>query len=148
MNYPPVRVVHAADVRPEPLPDPVDYLVAPYAITRAFAVDSGVPITSPERAEGARRSLPVTEGVEMGITEVGPGGGETWHSHLSYYDILIYVVSGQGAFWWEADGVEHREPIGPGDCVHISPGAKNQWLNTGDEPLRFAWVGHYHNYPA
>ncbi|MFN8535811.1 MAG: cupin domain-containing protein [Dehalococcoidia bacterium] len=147
MNYPPVRVVHAGDLRVEPLADPVDYLVQPYRIGTALWVDSGVPIGSDEAAEGARRSLATTEAVQFGVTEVGPGGGETWHHHLSYYDILIYVAAGRGEFWWEDGGVEHREPIAVGDFVHISPGAKNQWLNTGDEVLRFVWLGHYHNYP-
>ncbi|GIW08771.1 MAG: hypothetical protein KatS3mg060_3576 [Dehalococcoidia bacterium] len=59
-----------------------------------MAVDTGVPIRSADVAEGERRSLATTEGIQFGVTEVGPGGGETWHRHLSYYDILIYVERG------------------------------------------------------
>jgi mannose-6-phosphate isomerase-like protein (cupin superfamily) len=141
----PVRIVPASAVRPAPLPNPVEYIVAPYAIAFALAVDTGKPILSPDVAEGARRSLAVSEGVQFGITEVGPGGGESWHRHLGYYDILIYVERGRGAFWWTDEAGEHRVEIGPGDFIHVAPGAHNQWLNTGDEPLRFVWVGFYHS---
>lgn len=141
----PVRVVQASEVQPAPLANPVDYLAAPYAIAVALAVDRGIPIRTSDVGEGARRSLAVTEGVQLGVTEVGPGGGETWHRHLSYYDILIYVERGRGVFWWTDDDGEHRVTIGPGDFVHVAPGAHNQWLNTGDEVLRFIWVGFYHN---
>ncbi|MCS6800451.1 MAG: cupin domain-containing protein [Chloroflexota bacterium] len=144
MSPKPVRIVPAAAVQPRPLPSPVDYIAPPYAIAVALTVDRGVPIRSPDADEGARRSLLVTEGVQFGIVEVGPRGGERWHRHLSYYDILIYVERGRGEIGWTDDAGEHRAPIGAGDFIHIAPGAQNCWVNTGAEVLRFLWVGYYH----
>ncbi|GIW09902.1 MAG: hypothetical protein KatS3mg061_0959 [Dehalococcoidia bacterium] len=145
---PPVQVVPASAIRPTSPAAPVEYLRPPYAIATALAVESDVPITTPDAAEGARRGLGVREGLQAGIVEVGPGGGEDWHRHLSYYDIVIYVVTGEGVIGWEEEGRVEEAAFGPGDVIVIRPGARNWWRNAGAQPLRLFWVAHYHNSPA
>lgn len=134
MDYslPSVTIIHAGEVRHEPV-SPDGIIQAPYATGLAILGETPVVIRSKDAEEGASRGLPVHEAVFARIKTVGPNGGEVWHTHMSYYDILFYILSGKATMWWEADGERHQADFGVGDFVHMSPRSWHQWLNTGSE---------------
>lgn len=62
---------------------------------------------------------------------VQPGGHTPHHSHN--YEHEVYVVAGRGTV--EEDGALHE--IGAGDSLFVRPNVVHQFVNTGDEPLKF-----------
>ena len=144
-SLPSVTIIHGGEVRQEPL-SPDGIIQPPYATGMAILGDTPVAITSKDAEEGAKRGLPVHEAVFTRIKTVGPNGGEVWHTHMSYYDIFFYILSGKATMWWEVDGERHQADFGAGDFVHMSPRSRHQWLNTGDEDLKLVEFGHFHNY--
>ena len=144
-SLPPVTIIHGGEIRQEPVS--LEGLIrSPYASGQAILGETPVAITSPDAEEGARRGLPVHEAVFARIMTTGPNGGEAWHTHMSYYDIFFYVLSGRATMWWEADDERHQADFGAGDFVHMSPRSTHQWLNTGEEELKLVVFGHCHNY--
>ncbi len=63
--------------------------------------------------------------------EVGPEGHTPSHTHDYEHEIL--VISGSGL----AKSEQGDRSIAPGDVVFVPPDEKHQFVNTGDEPLRF-----------
>lgn len=103
-------------------------------------------IDSPDTAVAAIRGIPVTEAIRSGYVDIGPNGGEVWHTHPDFVDTVLYVAEGNGTFWWKSGAEEKRQDIGQGDFVFIRPGSTHQWLNTGDGELRLVFFQHSHNY--
>ena len=144
-SLPSVTIIHGGEVRQEAVSSD-GIIQAPYATGMAIMGETPVAITSEDAKEGVKRGLPDHEAVFARIKTVGPNGGEVWHTHLSYYDIFFYIVSGKATMWWEEDGERHQADFGAGDFVHMSPRSRHQWLNTGDEELKLVEFGHSHNY--
>ena len=144
-SLPPVTIIHGPDVPQDPM-TPGEIIQAPYTTGLAILGDTPVAITTDDAEEGARRGLPVHEAVFARIKTIGHNGGEAWHTHMSYYDIFFYILSGKATMWWDQDGERRQQDFGTGDFVHMSPGSTHQWLNTGDEELKLIEFGHFHNY--
>ena len=93
-SLPSVTIIHGGEVRQEPV-SPDGIIQAPYATGTAILAETPVAITSKDAEEGARRGLPVHEAVFARMKTVGPNGGEVWHTHMTYYDIFFYILSGK-----------------------------------------------------
>jgi quercetin dioxygenase-like cupin family protein len=146
VQKPPLEIVDGSRLEPMPLVAPLPYQVLPYTTVTAVENFSPAPITSGDIPEGRARSLPDFEGIQAGVTVVGPGGGETWHTHLSYYDFVFYVLAGTARYTWTDNGRESSQEAKPGDFVFIRPGATHEWVNSGSDDLRLVWFGHFHNF--
>jgi quercetin dioxygenase-like cupin family protein len=145
---PSVRVVPARELELQPPARPAEYMRFPFAIATAVRHETDVKIAEVgDEEEARRRFLATREGVNAGVIVVGPGGGEAWHSHLSYYDVVLYVRSGRGSVSWRDSDAEQRTEVSTGDFVYIAPGATHEWLNAGDDDLELVWFMHFHNYP-
>lgn len=143
----PVRILPAAGLEISPPAAPTEFMRTPFAIGTAIKHESSVRIAAIEDEEEARRRYHATrEGVNAGVIIVGPGGGETWHTHLSYYDTVLYVRKGKTELSWEVDGRVETAVAGEGDFVLIEPSARHQWLNVGTDDLELVWFMHFHNY--
>ena len=145
-SWPSVKIVHAKDVVEQPISGGAEMMVLPQTSGMALLRDTPAPIVAKDVDGGRERGLPVHETVWLRNKTMGKGAGESWHTHFSYYDIFFYITGGKGTMWWIQDGVELKEDFGPGDFVHMSPGSRHQWLNTGDEDLKMVEFGHFHNY--
>ena len=144
-SLPSVTIIHGGEVRQEPV-SPDGIIQAPYATGTAILAETPVAITSKDAEEGAGRGLPVHEAVFARMKTVGPNGGEVSHTHMTYYDIFFYILSGKATMWWQTDSGRHQADFGAGDFVHMCPRSRHQWLNTGDEDLKLVEFGHFHNY--
>ena len=67
----------------------------------------------------------------MRLFEVAPGGHTPWHEHAWEHE--VYVLGGAG----EVRGPSGSVPIAAGNCVFIPPDEEHQFVNTGDETLKF-----------
>lgn len=64
---------------------------------------------------------------------IPPGSGVPLHSHADAES--FYVLSGEAeALMQTASGMEWQR-VGPGDFIHILPGAKHAWRNGSSEPM-------------
>jgi mannose-6-phosphate isomerase-like protein (cupin superfamily) len=74
------------------------------------------------------------EGEDLSVIEerVPPGAAETRHRHRRARQ-FFYVLSGEARL--ELEGREHR--LGPGEGLHVAPGAAHQLCNQGPAELRF-----------
>jgi len=66
-----------------------------------------------------------------GVVILKSGKGHTRHNHPGVEEIL-YVVSGVG----EQMVADERQPIGPGDLIHIPPDVYHETINRGWEELK------------
>lgn len=66
-----------------------------------------------------------------GVVILRPGKGHTRHNHPGVEEIL-YVVSGVG----EQMVADERQPVAPGDLIHIPPDVDHETVNTGWEELK------------
>lgn len=148
-NWEPASVVKAGSYPLTASLDPnlpnMPYIKAPYSIGTAVRFASDSEIVSPERPEGDRRGLSRTEGVHFGTVLVGPGGGEDWHEHLTYYDISLYIESGSLEIGIRDGTGDRIEQATTGDFVKITPHAWHYWLNKSDAETKLVWFAHYHN---
>ena len=143
----PVRILSAAELDVVAPAAPTEFMRTPFAIGTAIRNESQVRIAAIEDEEEARRRYHATrEGVNAGVIIVGPGGGETWHTHLSYYDTVLYVRKGKVELSWEVDGRVETAVASEGAFAFIAPSARHQWLNVGTEDLELVWFMHFHNY--
>src|SRR5207248_11113543 len=120
-----------------------DYIKQPYEIGVAVRFDHETPITAADVAEGVARGMPDHETLIGGTVHIGPGGGEEWHEHPSYYEIVLYVQSGRLAIGIEQDGRREASEAGPGDFVRIPPRARHRWINESNEDVQLVWWAHY-----
>lgn len=74
------------------------------------------------------------ENFHMRQFDVAPGGNTPRHTHEWEHE--TYVLAGQGTAW-SPDG---ERTIAPGQCIFVPGGEEHQFLNTGDETLRFLCI--------
>jgi mannose-6-phosphate isomerase-like protein (cupin superfamily) len=72
---------------------------------------------------------------QLALMTIPPGGDIGLESHAKV-EQLIFVASGQGTA--VVNGVE--SPLGAGDVLVATPGARHNVVNTGAEPLRIYTV--------
>ena len=70
----------------------------------------------------------------MRLFEIEPGGNTPWHAHG--WEHVIYGVAGKGAVKSENGDAE----FGPGDALLVEPNEQHNFVNVGDEPLKFICV--------
>lgn len=70
----------------------------------------------------------------MRIFEVEPGAASPFHTHPWEHE--AFILAGQGHVRDETG----ETPFQEGDAVFIAPGEKHQFVNDGDEVLRFICV--------
>lgn len=80
-------------------------------------------------------SQTVSGNVSMGTQTIAPGCFVREHAHAENEE-LIFVLSGQGLV--VAEDREH--PMVPGALFYFGPNARHKFVNTGAEPLTFAWT--------
>jgi len=65
------------------------------------------------------------------VIEVAPGGHTPHHAH--WFEHENFVIEGHGTVTIG----EETYPIGPGDVVFVPGDVKHQYVNSGDQPLKF-----------
>jgi quercetin dioxygenase-like cupin family protein len=70
----------------------------------------------------------------MRLFEIAPGGHTPLHSHA--WEHGIYVLTGEG----EVIRDEGNVPIKPGTTIYIPGGESHQFMNPGDQVLRFICI--------
>jgi quercetin dioxygenase-like cupin family protein len=70
----------------------------------------------------------------MRVFEIAPGGHTPSHTHAWEHE--VYVLGGKGAV--RQRGKEH--PIDRDSFAFVGPNEEHQFVNLGDEPLRFICV--------
>jgi oxalate decarboxylase/phosphoglucose isomerase-like protein (cupin superfamily) len=75
-----------------------------------------------------------TSKVTFGLAEIPAGG--TWVLHHHAPPEVYYVLAGEGST--EIDGVVHD--VRAGSVIYIPGNAQHLTINTGTEPLRFAYA--------
>jgi quercetin dioxygenase-like cupin family protein len=137
-SSPGIHVAPGAAVIPSAPGDPKARLRAPYATAIAFRVESDRPV-SPTHDEGGEL-ISSWEGFVVGRELVGPGGGEDWHMHQGFHDVVLHVVAGTASLEWSNE----RGSLVAGDFVYIEPLVMHRWSNDGDEPFEFVWFARCH----
>jgi len=87
-------------------------------------------------AKGARMRLLISEkdGAEnfaMRMFTVAPGGYTPHHFHN--YEHEVYILQGQGVL----KGEDKDRPFKSGDVIFVNSNEKHQFVNAGDEPMKF-----------
>ena len=82
-----------------------------------------------------RRILYTSPRTQLALMTIPPGGdvGVEAHPHVEQ---LVFIADGRGKA--VLDGAESQ--IGPGDVVVVTPGTRNDFVNSGAEPLRMYTV--------
>jgi quercetin dioxygenase-like cupin family protein len=70
----------------------------------------------------------------MRVIDVQPGGNTPYHTHG--FEHGVFVLNGEGVVQ-TADG---ETPIGPETVVFVDPDAEHNFVNRGDDVLRFICV--------
>ena len=70
----------------------------------------------------------------MRLFQIEPGGNTPWHAHG--WEHVVFGVAGRGAVKSESGDAE----FGPGDALLVSPDEEHNFVNVGDEPLKFICV--------
>ena len=70
----------------------------------------------------------------MRVIEVQPGSTTPHHEH--WWEHEVYVLSGSGL----VKGGDEERPIQEGSVVYVPGDEKHQFVNTGDDVLRFICV--------
>ncbi|MCP5111849.1 MAG: cupin domain-containing protein [bacterium] len=70
----------------------------------------------------------------MRVVEVQPGNATPHHEH--WWEHEVYVLSGKGV----VKGGDQERPIEEGSAVYVPGDEKHQFVNTGDDVLRFICV--------
>jgi quercetin dioxygenase-like cupin family protein len=65
------------------------------------------------------------------LFEVEPGAATPRHAHAHEHE--VYILSGQGQLRGKSD----QRGLHPGDTVLVLPNDEHQFINVGNEPLRF-----------
>ena len=105
----------------------------------------GVRLIRPQdRTEGAttpgmtREEAVATERLWAGVARTEAGMASGWHHHGDF-DSTIYVLSGALRMEFGQGGAEVLE-AGPGDFLHVAPGAVHRESNPSDEECRIVVV--------
>ena len=70
----------------------------------------------------------------MRLFELAPGGHTPFHTHD--WEHVIYALDGRGTL--VTGGL--RTEFGPGDAILVEPSEEHNFVNEGEEPLRFLCV--------
>ncbi len=116
------------------------------AETEGFAIvvhpDQGESWWQPVPANGyaevrvSRRNDPRVQGFAHGIQVIAPGCYVRDHSHDANQEILFFF-EGEGKVVIDG-GEEHQ--LRAGTSVYLGPKRRHTFINTGDKPLKMAWV--------
>jgi mannose-6-phosphate isomerase-like protein (cupin superfamily) len=122
-----------------PIKDPKDQ-------AKGFAIvvqpDEGESFWQPVPANGytevrvSKRNDPRVAKFSHGIQVVAPGCYVRDHSHEANEEILFFF-EGEGKV--VIDGAEEH-PVRAGTSVFVGPNRRHTFINTGDKPLKFAWI--------
>lgn len=102
-----------------------------------------MPLSEPDEKKGVVFYSSKEEIVISRIV-LGTGVGEVWHTHQSSAEGFMYIVRGTMALSWEEGGATGRSDVGPGDFLHIAAGARQQWINEGQEDVEIVCISHSH----
>src|SRR5437867_180170 len=86
-----------------------------------------------------REEAVATERLWAGVARTEAGMASGWHHHGDF-DSTIYVLSGALRMEFGQGGAEVLE-AGPGDFLHVAPGAVHRESNPSDEECRIVVVG-------
>jgi quercetin dioxygenase-like cupin family protein len=67
----------------------------------------------------------------IGIVHLTLKPGETVSRHINPFDVVFYVLSGEGTL--EADGESYKAT--ENTCLEVAPGVERGWINTGTSDL-------------
>jgi mannose-6-phosphate isomerase-like protein (cupin superfamily) len=95
-----------------------------------------VPANGYTEVRVSKRNDPRVTRFSHGIQVVAPGCYVRDHSHESNEEILFFF-EGEGKV--VIDGAEEH-PVRTGTTVFVGPHRRHTFINTGDKPLKFAWV--------
>jgi quercetin dioxygenase-like cupin family protein len=100
------------------------------------ALDTGAKAVDMDGVEGVtiRWLISKADGAPnfaMRLFEVAPGGHSPLHTHDWEHE--VYIVDGKGELEFEGA----RRPFEKGWFILVPPGSEHQFVNTGDEPMRF-----------
>lgn len=95
-----------------------------------------VPANGYTEVRVSRRNDPRVTKFSHGIQVVAPGCYVRDHSHENNEEILFFF-EGEGKV--VIDG-EEEQPLRAGTSVFMGPNRRHTFINTGDKPLKFAWV--------
>jgi len=104
--------------------------------------DQGESFWQPEPANGyaevrvSRRNDPRIAGFSHGVQVIAPGSYVRDHSHEAN-DELLFFFEGKGKV--VIDGKEEH-PIQAGTSMFFGPNRRHTFINTGDKPIKMAWV--------
>lgn len=98
-----------------------------------------IPAEPVEGMEGARIRWAIGRNVGapnfvLRIIELDPGATTGYHKHPWEHEVV--VLEGRGA----VRGANGQASLVPRMCVYVEPGEEHQFLNTGEEMLRFVCV--------
>jgi mannose-6-phosphate isomerase-like protein (cupin superfamily) len=82
------------------------------------------------------RNDPRVEGFSHGIQMIAPGCHVRDHAHAANQELLFFF-EGEGKVVIDG-GEEH--PVRAGTSVYVGPHRRHTFINTGDQPLKMAWV--------
>ncbi len=93
-------------------------------------------VVTMEGAVGAKMRLLISEndGAEnfaMRMFTVEPGGHTPFHDHD--YEHEVFVLDGSGLLKGESGETRFKS----GDVIFVEPNEKHQFVNAGDQPMRF-----------
>lgn len=71
--------------------------------------------------------------------EIDPGGHTPYHSHPWEHE--VFILAGQGV----SVDTAGRHRVGPGSVVYVAPGEEHNFVNDGDEILRFLCIIPHHD---
>ena len=87
--------------------------------------------TDTQQTSGMTREVAIAkEGIWAAFVRTEPRMASGWHHHAAY-ETAIYVVKGRLRFEFGAGG-SHSVEAGPGDFIHVPPGAVHRESNPGD----------------
>jgi mannose-6-phosphate isomerase-like protein (cupin superfamily) len=95
-----------------------------------------VPANGHAEVRISRRDDPRVEGFSHGIQVIAPGCYVRDHAHEANQEVLFFF-EGEGKV--VIDGGEEY-PLRAGTSVYLGPYRRHTFINTGDKPLKMAWV--------
>jgi mannose-6-phosphate isomerase-like protein (cupin superfamily) len=114
------------------------------------------PYSGLREKEGQVKRIIRTKRMFISLSEVNPGfSPHPWHTHTSNktegysidyaedFEEIYLILNGSGVIQWKTESGEIRaEEVGPGDTIHMPPGAdEHQLLNKGPEKMRLIIFG-------
>src|SRR5581483_2746990 len=101
-------------------------------------LDASAPETHPAGTMrwGAKRQLPVLQGISLASVSIAPNAVQELHWHLNAHE-LNYVTAGSGRIGvFAADGTGQSFDVQPGSISFVPNGFTHYIQNTGPDPLQ------------